>query len=358
MLPTLTVFVSFVGILAALRFAARRAPITSEELAVQIDALLPQTQCGRCGFAGCRPYADAIAAGTADIDRCPPGGDRGVATLAAFLGREPKPVDPGCGECLPDRIVTIEEADCIGCTRCIQACPVDAIVGAPKLMHTVLTAECTGCMLCLPPCPVDCIRIVPSPVVSDDAGEVRSRSAPYDAVSTADRPAMPMPGLLGVMSAPGASGALPCIRCGDCVDACPVGLFPQQLHAAILADDLARADAYRLIDCTTCGACDAACPSRIELVSEFRAAQHSITSVRRERERADIARSRFNARQARLAAEERQRIDDARRRKEALARPGAGAITDAIERARARRRGVAPAVAETPDAAPARRFES
>ena len=130
-------------------------------LAQRIDALLPQTQCTQCGYAGCRPYAEAVAAGEADIDRCPPGGDDGVVRLARLLGRASKPLDPAVGPYRAPQVAVIEEADCIGCTKCIQACPVDAIVGASRLMHTVIAAWCTGCELCLPPCPVDCIVLEP-----------------------------------------------------------------------------------------------------------------------------------------------------------------------------------------------------
>jgi electron transport complex protein RnfB len=126
----------------------------------RIDALLPQTQCTKCGFSSCRPYAEAIAAGKADIDRCPPGGAAGIAELAALLGRTPKPLNPIFGTEQPRATALIDESWCIGCTLCIQACPVDAIVGAPKRMHTVLLEHCTGCELCLPPCPVDCIQMV------------------------------------------------------------------------------------------------------------------------------------------------------------------------------------------------------
>ena len=131
-------------------------------LAEQIDALLPQTQCTQCGYPACRPYAEAIAKGEADIDRCPPGGEAGVRKLAALLGREAKPLDPRYGVERPRRVAVIDESRCIGCTLCIQACPVDAIVGAAKLMHTTVTALCSGCDLCLPPCPVDCIEMVPA----------------------------------------------------------------------------------------------------------------------------------------------------------------------------------------------------
>lgn len=131
-------------------------------LADRIDRLLPQTQCGQCGFNGCRPYAEALARGESDINRCPPGGDAGIHTLADLLGRAILPLDPACGVGKPRVVALIDETVCIGCTKCLQVCPVDAIVGAPKLMHTVIADECTGCELCLPPCPVDCIALPPA----------------------------------------------------------------------------------------------------------------------------------------------------------------------------------------------------
>ena len=142
-----------------------------------IDALLPQTQCTQCGFNGCRPYAEAIASGKAELNRCPPGGSAGIAKLAALLGREAKPLDPSCGVAGPRRIALIDEARCIGCTLCIQACPVDAIVGAPKMMHTVIAALCTGCDLCLPPCPVDCIAMPPAPPGMADWDDAQAAAA-------------------------------------------------------------------------------------------------------------------------------------------------------------------------------------
>jgi len=137
--------------------------MSARALARNIDALLPQTQCTQCGYAGCLPYAEAIAAGTADINQCPPGGAAGIARLAALLGREIKPLDPAKGTEQPRTTARIDEARCIGCTLCIQACPVDAIVGAAKRMHTVIAELCTGCGLCIPPCPVDCIAMLRVP---------------------------------------------------------------------------------------------------------------------------------------------------------------------------------------------------
>jgi electron transport complex protein RnfB len=125
----------------------------------RIDPLLPQTQCRQCGYAGCRPYAEAIAAGRARINQCPPGGDEVIRDIAALLEVPVLPLDPAFGTHEPPAVALIDEARCIGCTLCIQACPVDAIVGAAKLMHTVIAAACTGCKLCIPPCPVDCIEM-------------------------------------------------------------------------------------------------------------------------------------------------------------------------------------------------------
>ena len=141
---------------------AKRAQASEEELTTELDRLLPQTQCGQCGYAGCKPYARAMARGEADIDQCPPGGAEGAAALASFLGRQNKPVNPANGIEKPKVVALIREAECIGCTKCIQACPVDAIVGGAKLMHTVIADLCTGCELCIPPCPVDCIDLAPA----------------------------------------------------------------------------------------------------------------------------------------------------------------------------------------------------
>ncbi len=143
-----------------LGYASIRFKVEGDPIADQIDKILPQTQCGQCGFAGCRPYAEAIAEGKADINRCPPGGEATIQALADLLDVEPKPLDDECGVEKPKMVAVIDEQRCIGCTLCIQACPVDAILGAAKQMHTVITDECTGCELCVPPCPVDCIDMV------------------------------------------------------------------------------------------------------------------------------------------------------------------------------------------------------
>ncbi len=140
-------------------FAAQRPA----DLVEHLDRLLPQTQCGQCGYAGCRPYAEAMAGGQAGIDHCPPGGDAGALALARLLGVAPLPYDRSRGSHKPPQVAAVVEADCIGCTKCIQACPVDAIIGGNKLMHAVLPPLCTGCELCVPACPVDCIVMLPAP---------------------------------------------------------------------------------------------------------------------------------------------------------------------------------------------------
>ena len=155
-LGSLAVLIGLVLAYAAIRFRVKSDPVVE-----QIDALLPQTQCGQCTYPGCRPYAEAIAAGDADINQCPPGGEVTIQALADLLGKDAKPLNPEHGEHAEKTVVVIDEHVCIGCTLCIQACPVDAILGAAKQMHTVIENECTGCDLCIPPCPVECIHVVP-----------------------------------------------------------------------------------------------------------------------------------------------------------------------------------------------------
>jgi electron transport complex protein RnfB len=143
-----------------LGFAAIKFRVEGDPIVDKIDAILPQTQCGQCSYPGCRPYAEAIAAGEADINRCPPGGEAVILALSDLLGVDPKPLDAEVGEEKEKQVAFIDEQTCIGCTLCIQACPVDAIVGAAKQMHTIIASECTGCEKCLEPCPVDCITMI------------------------------------------------------------------------------------------------------------------------------------------------------------------------------------------------------
>lgn len=173
----LTILAIAFGLL--LGFAAIRFKVEGDPVVDQIDAILPQTQCGQCGFAGCRPYATAIANEEADINQCPPGGETTILALADLLGKDPKPLSEEHGVEKPKMVAIIDEQICIGCTLCIQACPVDAILGAAKLMHTVIEDECTGCELCLPPCPVDCIDMV------EVGADLHSWKWPYPADNTA-----------------------------------------------------------------------------------------------------------------------------------------------------------------------------
>jgi electron transport complex protein RnfB len=152
----------------------------------EVDALLPQTQCTRCGYPGCRPYAEALLSGEAEINQCPPGGSETIAALAALLGREPLPLNPHNGCEGPELVARIDEAACIGCAKCLPPCPVDAILGAQKQMHTVMLALCTGCELCVAPCPVDCITMVPraaapqapaAPTPAENRARYESRNA-------------------------------------------------------------------------------------------------------------------------------------------------------------------------------------
>ena len=157
-------------------------------LAQRLDFALPQTQCTRCGFAACRPYAEAIAQGAADINRCPPGGEQTIAVLASITGRAVHPLAPDCGTHAPLAVALVDESRCIGCALCLDACPVDAILGAGKLMHAVVPSLCSGCELCLAPCPVDCIAMVPAGRTwsEEDANAARIRHRDREARRSRD----------------------------------------------------------------------------------------------------------------------------------------------------------------------------
>ncbi|MBB1487750.1 electron transport complex subunit RsxB [Oceanospirillum sediminis] len=162
--PVLAAVIGLLALAAAfgamLGYASIKFKVEGNPIVEQIDNLLPQTQCGQCGHPGCRPYAEAIANGD-DINKCPPGGESTMEALAELMGRDPMPLDADPEDIGVKKVAYIREDECIGCTKCIQACPVDAIIGATKLMHTVIEKECTGCDLCVEPCPVDCIDMLP-----------------------------------------------------------------------------------------------------------------------------------------------------------------------------------------------------
>jgi len=162
---TLALIAALFGLL--LGYASVKFHVEGDPVVDKIDALLPQTQCGQCTFVGCRPYAEAIASGEAQINQCPPGGESTMLALSDLLGVEPLALDEEHADTPEKTVVYIDEETCIGCTLCIQACPVDAILGAAKQMHSIIESECTGCDLCIPPCPVDCIHIKPVKVEPD-----------------------------------------------------------------------------------------------------------------------------------------------------------------------------------------------
>ncbi len=279
-LEVLAVVTIVAAVVALLAWAARRYPTRREPIVEAIDALLPQTQCAQCGYPGCRPYAEAVAAG-APLNLCPPGGADTQRQLADLLGR-----NPGAPLHTPQPMkAVIDESRCIGCFLCVDACPVDAIVGAPRYLHTVIEERCTGCELCLPPCPVDCIDLLPIhepvtvPEVAPDSG--------------AD-----------------------CIRCGRCEPVCPEGLPVQQLWWVARSDDLSEARAAGLNDCIECGLCNPVCPSNLDLVGTFKTARRRLTALEQAATAADLARTHVAERDARL---ERQAARARERRQARLA---------------------------------------
>jgi len=212
----------------------------------RVHALLPQTQCRQCGYAGCAPYAEALVDGSAGPEACAPGGPALRGRLAAALGLDDG-VSPAefLAPVPPPLRARIRPEDCIGCTKCIDVCPTDAILGAPRQLHGVLSADCTGCGLCLPPCPVDCIEL-----------ETVAVTWP-----TADSPAA-----RAIAQGPPVSA---CTACGDCVAACPSGLDPRALAERLRQLDTDSAGALGLARCTECRACDQACPVHIPLSAHF-----------------------------------------------------------------------------------------
>ena len=264
---------------ALLGFAAQKFKVSSSPLIEQINALLPQTQCAQCGYPGCKPYAEAISTGEA-INLCPPGGEDTIIELATLLDMEPLKLNhQNSQEDYEDykelpKVALIREEECIGCTFCIQACPVDAILGGPQQMHSVITSECTGCELCVAPCPVDCIDIIP-------LSQISPKSLPEKSLSEQA-----------------------CIRCGLCVDVCPVDLLPQQLFWYSQGKAYEKAKQHRLLDCIECGLCHAVCPSHIPLVQYYQAAKSAIHEQELKHQQAQLLRQRFEFREQRLAKEE------------------------------------------------------
>ncbi len=266
-----TVALGAIGALIAvlLSWARTRFPANDDAVVEQINRLLPQTQCAQCGYPGCKPYAQAIAGGAA-INRCPPGGETTIIALADLLGRDALPPDPECGEPGIMQVAAIREDECIGCTLCIAACPVDAIFGAPQLMHTVIESECTGCELCLPPCPVDCIDLIRLP-------------QPADMMSTIDA---------------SVDLVVDCIRCGRCEEVCPRALSPQDLYW--YRDSETTLSSLRLDACIECRRCDRVCPSKLPLTQIFKSSKAAISERAEAADQAKHAESRYEAHQVRI----------------------------------------------------------
>lgn len=242
-------------------------------------AVLPRTECGQCGYAGCRPYAAALSVGQATPDACIPGGAYVRDRLQQLLNLPRSPARDVLLAPLPPPLrARIDEDLCIGCTKCLDACPVDAIVGAAHQLHGILHDACTGCGLCMPPCPVDCITLLPAhaPDAWPHAGSPQARKL-NDAV------------------------AAPCTNCGACAPACPVALNPAALYQELEKCEFTAAQAAGLARCTECAACDEVCPSRIPLSAWFGQAQGVVAALAEARDSAAAAASRVEAHAARCA---------------------------------------------------------
>ena len=262
LMPDLLIVTGLVAFTALSLVTARRyLDPNGNEVVEELNRLLPQTQCAQCGYPGCRPYAEAMADG-APVTLCPPGGDRTAEKLAEKLGRnleQNKVKQPELA------IAKIIESECIGCTLCITACPVDAIVGAKNQIHTVLNEICTGCELCIPPCPVDCIDLESQPKT--------------------EYPTFP-------------EEPMACINCGFCIATCPRDLQPHLLYR--YRRDFDIADGFRIDDCIECRRCDQVCPSMIPLTDNFRVTKQVRAELEKARAAAQINEVRFLARQTRL----------------------------------------------------------
>lgn len=252
------------GLTFVIEMVQNKWAVEDHDLIEKINSTLPQTQCAQCGYPGCKPYAQAIARDQAPIDLCPPGGEVTVTALAKLLDRNPYGVSM---QKLAPALAIIREDQCIGCTLCIQACPVDAIVGASQWMHTVISERCTGCELCIDPCPVDCIDMQVQPTTSSQA------PAPHP---------------------------IPCVHCGACTAACPVSLDAEHLYQLTAQDHIASAVADGALQCIRCGQCDTVCPSHIPLVTFFRYAQQRNNELQLIQQRSVAAQQLYQEQQQRI----------------------------------------------------------
>lgn len=277
------------AIAIALLYVAKRYPNDPDTVVEKINACLPQTQCAQCGHPGCRPYANAIAAGE-PINRCPPGGEATIKQLAELLGQPVINLDADFGVEQTPTVAKIREQECIGCTLCILACPVDAIIGATKLMHVVIDDICTGCDLCLEPCPVDCIDMIDALPNHSDVDSKNQKANPIS---------LPSPQTASAQVITTATHQA-CIRCGFCEEKCPKDLAPQELFWQ--RDNSASLALLNLDSCIECRICDRVCPSTIPLTDYFVEAKQRINIELKNREQAKITEVRFEDRSARLQA--------------------------------------------------------
>jgi len=271
-IPDLVALTGLIFISAAMLVTARQKLTPATDTVVEeVNHLLPQTQCAQCGYPGCRPYAEAMVSGEA-INLCPPGGETTVRRLATLLAREAVEL---IDEVSPHKVF-IREADCIGCTLCIAACPVDAIIGSQQQMHTVIEDLCTGCDLCIEPCPVDCIDLVPLPPLEEPAMPVTENA---------------------------------CINCGWCVTACPRGLQPQHLFRTRNQPEIAAG--FNLDQCIECNRCDQVCPSALPLTDSFRVTRQCLERLRRDQSAIAGNETRYIARERRQSQAESRIISRA-----------------------------------------------
>jgi electron transport complex protein RnfB len=300
------------GIGALLAFVSKTFRLESDPVVEKINDLLPQTQCGQCGYPGCKPYAEAIALGDA-INKCPPGGEKTILNLADLLNVQVLPLDETYGHEEIKKVAFIREEECIGCAKCIPACPVDAILGAPKFMHTVIESECTGCDLCIEPCPVDCIDLIEVSQVSLSSSQAMNDEE-----------------------------YLACINCGLCIDECPVDILPHELYWACRGGELEQAEALNLMHCIECGKCDKICPSHIPLVDFYQSSKLELKSQQRQKVDAENAKQRFENHQIRMAKldakEEHRRNKRAELAKQNRHQTSSESIKAALERVKARKK--------------------
>jgi Na+-translocating ferredoxin:NAD+ oxidoreductase subunit B len=310
--PVLALLGMGLGIGALLAYVSKTFRLESDPVLERINDLLPQTQCGQCGYPGCKPYAEAIASGDA-INKCPPGGEKTILNLADLLNLQALPLDQTYGHEEIKKVAFIREAECIGCAKCIPACPVDAILGAPKFMHTVIESECTGCDLCIDPCPVDCIDLI----------EVAQIFSP-------------------VSKAINDEEFLACINCGLCIDECPVDILPHELYWACRGGELEQAESLNLMHCIECGKCDKICPSLIPLVAFYQTSKQELKSQQQDKKLAEKAKQRFENHQKRMeklaTKEEQRRNKRAELAKQNRQQTSSESIKAALERVKARKK--------------------